>query len=575
MPAEAARKETIQDSPMISTVIYAFFACSLVLLSLILLGRKIPWIWLLLWGLSPVILVYALNPDFRVYSFHSFMHGGIVYQILNGKIPPPDPLVAGQATHYPWGFHMLAAGLSRLLRVSPFISMALLNIISLLLVMVFIYKISQLLIVSRRAGILAVIGAVFGSTPVVPELLRMLPKTIPTEIRGIPMLHKFISVNPLPIGLVLFLPAVYAAIRLFQGKRLVVNTLLVAGSALATGFVYPAFLPGIAAGVGLGFIVIVALRTAGLGRSGLAGGMLTVAALAVAGLILRPYLTSIGSGTVSNMQILDRRSVVANLARWVTTLAPVTVLIVLNLRQLTARLDRRGLLVVAVVAVASAGVYLAIHLPFDNEYKLLLISMVMLGMLGGLAFDAMLERYRRPAVLALVIVFIIPALRVTWLRAVRGRKVPSTYVERGMNTEPVDSEEAEFYRWIRTDTAANSVFIDSGLEIPVLGRRRLFIPPPGRGRQHQKGFGMIRIILTAQSGYDAELIDSRISIVDRLYDTSERLRPRDIAELRALGADVYAIARDTETAGDLENTGFLQVFSSPGGNRVYLLPKDG
>jgi hypothetical protein len=571
LPEETA----IQGLLMISTVIYGFFACSLVLLSLIVLGRKIPRIWLLVWGLSPVILVYALNPDFRVYSFHSFMHGGIVYQILNGNIPPPDPLVAGHAAHYPWGFHLLAAGLSRLLGVSPFISMALLNIISLLIVMVLIYKISQLLIVSRRAGILAVIGAVFGSTPVIPELLKMLPDNTPTEIRGIPILHKFISINPLPIGLALFLLAVYAAIRLFQGKRLVVNTLWVAGSTLATGFVYPAFLPGIAAGGGLGFVVIVALRAAGRGRSGLRMAILTVAALAVAGIILRPYLTSIGSGTVSNMDILNRRSIVANLTRWVTTLGPVTILIVLNLRQLAVRLDPRGLLAVAVVAAASAGVYLAIHLPFNNEYKLLLISMVMLGLLGGLAFDSMLERYRRPAVLALAILFIIPALRVTWLRAVRGRKVPSTYVERGMNTDPVDSEEAELYRWIRTNTVTNSIFIDSGLEVPVLGRRRLFIPAPGRGRQHQKGFGMIRIILTAQSGYDAELIDRRIKIVDRLYDTYKRLRPQDVEELHALGADVYAISRDTETAGDLESRGFLQVFSSPGGNRVYLLPKDG
>ena len=560
---------------MTSAIIYGFFACSLALLSLTVLGRKIPRILLLIWGLSPVILVYTLNPDFRVYSFHSFMHGGIVYQILNGNLPPPDPLVAGQPVHYPWGFHLLAAGLSGLLRVSPFISMALLNIVSLFLVMVLIYKISQLLIPSRRAGILAAVGAVFGSTPVIPELLKVLPEGTPTEIRGIPILHKFISINPLPVGLVLLLLALYAAIRLFQGKRLVANTLLVAGSTLATGFIYPAFLPGIAAGAGLGLVLIVALRIAGLERSGLLMGILTLAALAVAGLILRPYLTSIGSGTVSNMDILQRRSIVANLTRWAATLAPVTILVVLNLRQLAARLDRRGLLVVAVLAVASAGVYLAIHLPFENEYKLLLISMVMLGLLGGLAFDSMLERCPKPAVLALVILFIIPALRVTWLRAVRGEKVPSTYVERGMNTEPVDSEEAELYRWIRTNTATNSTFIDSGLEIPVLGRRQLFIPSSGKGRERWKGFGMIRIILTAQSGYDAGLIDRRTEIVSRLYDTPGGLRAQEVAELRALGGDVYAIAREGKTAGALESSGFLQVFSSPGGTLVYLLPKDG
>jgi hypothetical protein len=558
---------------MTATVIYAFSGCSVLLLALITAGRKIGSIWLLLWGLSPVILVYVLNPDFRVYSFHSFMHGGIVYQILTGSIPPPDPLVGGQPAHYPWGFHLLAAGLSGLLRLSPFISMALLNIVSLLATMVVIYKISQLLVTSRRAGILAVVGSVFGSTPVIPELLRGLPEGTPTEIRGIPILHKFISVNPLPVGLVMFLLAVYAAIRLFQGRGVIWSILLLFGSTLATGFIYPAFLPGLGAGITLGLAVTVLVRARKATGRDLPRSVITLAALAVAGLILRPYLTSIGSGTISNMDILRWRNVGGNLLRYVLTLAPAVVIIVLNGRRLAARLERRGLLVIVIAAVASAGVYLAIHLPLDNEYKLLLTSMVMLGILGGVAFDSMLERYSRPAAFVLIILFVIPALRVTWLRTVRGRSIPSTYVERGMNVEPLDRYDSELYRWIRTDTAPRSIFIDSRLEVPVLGQRQILIPPPAQGRQQQKGFGMIKIILTAQSGYEPDLVNGRTEIVDRIYGSAKRLPATDIEKLRALAVDVYAIARTPVTADKLEAAGFKAVFaSSDGSRRVFLLP---
>ncbi len=561
---------------MTGTVIYAFSACSVLLLALIVTGRKIRGIWLLLWGLSPVILVYVLNPDFRVYSFHSFMHGGIVYQILTGGIPPLDPLVGGQPAHYPWGFHVLAAGLSGLLRLSPFISMALLNIVSLLVTMMLIYKISQLLVTSRRAGILAVVGSVFGSTPVIPELLKALPEGTPTEIRGIPILHKFISVNPLPVGLVMLLLAVYAAIRLFQGRGVVWSILLLFGSTLATGFMYPAFLPGIAAGIGLGFAFTVVVRVGKGTCRELPRSVLALAALAVTGLVLRPYLTSIGSGTVSNMEILRWTNVGSNLLRYVLTLAPVVVIIALNGRGLAARLESRGLLTIVIAAVASAGVYLAIHLPLDNEYKLLLISMVMLGILGGLAFDSMLERYSRPAVLVLIILFVLPALRVTWLRTVRGRDIPSTYVERGINVEPLDRYDNELYRWIRTDTAPGSIFIDSRLEVPVLGQRQILIPPPAQGRQQQKGFGMIKVILTAQSGYESDLVNGRTEIVDRIYGPSNRLRASDIETLRTLAVDVYAIARTAVTADKLEAAGFKAVFaSSDGSRRVFLLPQAG
>jgi hypothetical protein len=66
-----------------------FAAAVFLLLYTILLGRKLSSLWLILAGIAPVVIVHVVNPSFRVWSFHSLLHGGIVYQILNGNLPPP------------------------------------------------------------------------------------------------------------------------------------------------------------------------------------------------------------------------------------------------------------------------------------------------------------------------------------------------------------------------------------------------------------------------------------------------------------------------------------------------------
>ncbi|HVP57161.1 MAG TPA: hypothetical protein VMU02_03600, partial [bacterium] len=107
---------------MMAIVFYALTAVTLGWLGFFLAGKRIPKIWLVALGVAPVALIYVLNPEFRVYSFHSFMHAGIIYQILNGNIPPTDPLLAGHAVAYPWGGHLIAAGLSRVFDITPFLS---------------------------------------------------------------------------------------------------------------------------------------------------------------------------------------------------------------------------------------------------------------------------------------------------------------------------------------------------------------------------------------------------------------------------------------------------------------------
>ena len=63
--------------------------------------------------------IYILNPYSRVYSNHGFFHASMTYQILNGSVPPSDPLFAGYPLHYPWAYAFLVAQGSRMLNISP------------------------------------------------------------------------------------------------------------------------------------------------------------------------------------------------------------------------------------------------------------------------------------------------------------------------------------------------------------------------------------------------------------------------------------------------------------------------
>jgi len=269
-------------------VLYALTAISLGWLALFLAGKKIGKIWLVVLGVAPVVLIYVLNPEFRVYSFHSFMHAGITYQILNGNLPPSDPLLAGHAAAYPWAAHLIAAGMSRIFNITPFLSIAVMNVASLALAMILIYRISKILVDDERANILSVVVSIYGITVANPSLLRLLAFKLPTEFRGVPILLKFITINVLPIGLVGFLLVIYVVLRLESSGRTLLKVAALLAALLGVGFTYPAFLPGIAASLAVAWIATLVLFRRETLRWSLRTLISTVLALGAAGLVVTP-----------------------------------------------------------------------------------------------------------------------------------------------------------------------------------------------------------------------------------------------------------------------------------------------
>ena len=115
-------------------IIFSALAVAFLLHRLVYSQKKINLAWPLLVFGGIFILLYAVNPQNRIYSFHGFLHTGIVYQILEGGLPPTNVLLAGEKLLYPWGYEFVCAQIVRIFNITPFYTFALVNIVSLLLV---------------------------------------------------------------------------------------------------------------------------------------------------------------------------------------------------------------------------------------------------------------------------------------------------------------------------------------------------------------------------------------------------------------------------------------------------------
>lgn len=544
-------------------------------LAAIVLGKRIPKVWLVLAGIAPVVSIYVFNPEFRVYSFHSFMHAGITYQILNGIIPPCDPLLAGQEVAYPWGCHLVAAGISRIFSVTPFMAIAAMNVASLTAAMVLIYRISRQMIDDERANILSVVVSIYGITLTNPYLMRVLGAGIPTEFRGIPVLLKFININILPMGLVLFLLFIYLVLRLEKTGKVLPSAPLLAAAILGAGFAYPAFLPGIGASLAALWIVSLACLRYERLRWSLKTVASTVASVVVSVILIRPYLAALSAGTVGQMAVFSEKTMAANALKYLVAAVPVLVLIFANAGAFK-RTDPKALMFLAVTVAATAAAYVSIHLTMDNEYKFLLLSTVTLGIPGGIAVARLVERcpgWRVAIVFVVLGLFVFPSLRFVARKLVQERSGRSsqTFFEKGRDLHSVDSETDEFYQWIKRNTVPRSAFIDTELEMPVLAQRSLLIGVGGREPGQRKGFGPVDMILRQQSGYSHDILDRRTAILEKTFAKDRPFSRAELSEMAGLPGPVYAVWRSGPAGRSaVDSTAFQEIFASRAGNlRLY------
>ncbi len=531
-----------------------------VALSALLYGAvriRIPGPLLVVLAIAPVVFIYLANPPARVCSNHGFMHASLAYQMMQGNVPPPNPLLHGEPLAYPWLYHLVAAGLALGLGLSPFNAFALINLCCLALTALVIFKLARMIFEDRATAIMAVALAIFGMTVLcqgpLAGIVQGLVQPVPVIVRGMPPLAKFANVNPNPLGILFFALFLYGAVAVFARRRPVLlywGALIL--SVIGTGLLYPFLLPALwASCVAVAAVALLRERRAALLRAGA-----LVVCVAVATLLVLPYVLGIGSARGQSSQL----QIVLSLGRTLTqggtlllTTGIVIVLLILKRRALWGQSPARRTAVLMLIASAAATGLMNVFCaaPLGTEYKFLMLTCLLLGVLAA---PCLWDLYRRRPLVALPLHagLLLPLASFLLTAATADWQLTDPYHEKGRYLRHADEDQDALYSWIMQNTAADAVFVDSQPTIPVFALRQLYVsmdlrqPSFGPG-QPRDGWGMPPyLVLTQSHGYDAGLIEKRMQIVAVLCSGRvSRVGPRVFSELvRTTGeADVYVVAR--------------------------------
>jgi len=524
--------------------------------------------WYVLLAVLTMTVMYALNPNNRVYSYHGFMHAGIVYQALNGNIPPLNPLLGGNPLLYPWGYHLLAAGISKMANLSPAYSFAVINVASAVLVMVLAYKISRTLVSSRSHNLFSALLTLTGATVFNLQMIDLIIQYahINIEDLAIPYFIKFTNVNAAPLGIVFYLLFLFSYIKMSQsGKYTLYYGALLFLSVSGCGFFYPLMFPGILVCTATLFVAEIILMSTNSQDSKYKIFATKMIVIVVAVLFVLPYLNSLtGSDVTGKTEILSLTYVKRNALSCFVIALPVIALILINFSTLKKTLNKYPTIVLLASAFANMLAYVVFHLHANNELKLFILSMASLGILGGISLFSLTKWPKKQLAALILIPFLIPAISVLWMNVNEYADCPVTYQEDGINILNTDAEKNELYQWIRSNTAQDAIFMDLDLDIPVFAQRQLFI---GKDTKHngkilvQLGYGItMKELLGPQSGYAPQLLNQRNELIDRLYDTKQELPLTELHDTSARVGKIYIIAKSREMQERFASPDFELVF---------------
>jgi hypothetical protein len=533
--------------------------------------KKLHLLWIIFICCLVTTIIFLYNTEMKVISVHTFFYAGPVYQILNGYIPPLDPLFGGEILHYQWGHPWAAACLSKILNVTPFNSFEIINILSLAGCIWLLYKISNLLIDDPKINVFSALFPIYCGTYISNFTLPKLVGVIPFyggENRIFPLLTKFHSFNGIPLGLVFFLMLVYGTMKLFEKKKTVLYSFLVLAGGIGTLFFYAAFGPGILAWYGfMGLLWLIKYKDDDFKAFGRTLLLLYIL-IFLSVLVVSPYLKQLASsGGFLKVDFCNPRIALQNIFNFLLPGLLSFSIIIFFRKYLIYSLERRNLSVMGCLFLSNMSCYLFSHIPSNGEYKFLLLAMIPFGIIGGIAFTRV-QHYSKWLALGLFLLLSMPTLQLCRYefsssprKMFNARYIPS-FQENGTILESRDSEENAMYRWIRENTSLDTYFIDKETRIPVYAQRSLWIgfetgkPLPGYD------MGMFR--LKFLHGYDDREYSQRQEVVQNIFGSQRSLTEQEIA-VYIIQKRLFVVVRDNNVKIPLERYGLCEVFTSETG----------
>jgi hypothetical protein len=537
------------------------------------------WSYLLL-GVAPPAALLLASPGLRVLGYHGFVQAGIVYQVLQGHIPPTSPLLAGQPGTYPWAGTLLLAGISRAFGISPFWAASIVTITSLVVVLATTFRIGMLVTGDREASLFGTAASLYAFTftqsvpdsPLKNGLAALLPFPF-AEPRGAPILEKFNGCTAFPLGLALYAAAILLLLNMARQGSSRRYAAAFTVTLLALAFVYPYFLPPMA-------LLCAAASFLAWGDGPLRRRLVVVlaGALAVVGTLVLPYYLQLRVGRTGAVLELGAAAGLGRQAGvLVVTLLPMSLLLLWARRSVRDGLRGKGraatLLVVG--AVVNLLLFAFLQAPLWSQYKFLLLGIFAVGIVGGLGFRTLRER-AWPAAFVVLTVFLLPFALDCLHKASDWKDAASTFLESGLSLDHADPAQRQLDAWIRTGTDPRAVFIDTELGLPVYGQRALYVALPEQEQvkalstRGGDGYALDpRVILKIVDGAPGDLVDRRMETATRLLAGAPPTQA-DLAAIAAAGPRAYLVLRPRATGAARARLAFPVVFENAAATVVEL-----
>jgi len=518
-------------------------------------------------GCAPVVL-FALPPDHRLISFHGFLHQSIAYRILEGGVPPFDPLFAETPLLYPWAHHLLVAGLCEATNVSPASLFAVLNLVLLAGTLATVHAIASTLFRDRTTSLLAAALSLYALAALpIAWLLAAFP-SIELESRLIPI-QKFVSTNSNSFGFLFYALGLLALVRLADRQSLRRGLALLFGAVLGAAVFYPlVWAPLVALAT-----VCALLLARGSGTRSAAIGVIVCTALA--SLVALPYLVSVQIGKSPSATIGFEWSIAHGIRNGANLLLVVFGWLLLLAFDLPAlrRMARERPAVVGVVAAAAivpAAMFWPLHAAVHSEYKFLALAGFTLAIPSAQVIRKLHDRSLLLCFLLLALLFLPAGGFFAQLARYDFRHGATAVQERGPLIVPDDPHESALARWIRSETSPDAVFVDSELTIPPFAHRQLYVAMEPATARQLAGWGLSPTTLLADViGHPLDEIDRRRKVTRALLgahgldDALVGLR-RDI-----FAGELYLVSRSPIASGRLAQRSELERVFGIGPIRVF------
>ena len=532
--------------------------------------------------LVPGIVAVLGSPRLQM-SFHGFLHSAYTYEIMNGLVPPDNPLLPGHPANDYWLYHVLLGGLAHSLRIAPPLVSILLNMVALVVsafLLAWILRRLGLWPTNALAKGLVVLVVLFALN--LFGIIHTLGFEPPTDrvtfgepsltglayvggARSAGLFGKFLNFNGFPLGIAFFLLALTCGVRLTRR----VDAFSLAG--FAAGLLGALVFHATTGAFGLGVLpVALAISTLAfrspIERSISRRTLVTIGAPIVFALIILAHYVLSAANALNDATQLDVFNG-RNFARFFVLTGPLIPFFVLGFRD-AVRKGRRDLLMLSLAAVGGGILACVLVLAGGNQYKFDYLAALPMALVAVAGWWRVRESRRKwvsgtaLGVAACSVSLVIGNQLYTGIAYLTSSyATDKTLAYDGPNvvaSEPGGMTDA--WEWLRANSPKDSIVL-----LPVTSRDRATLLPLSQRLPYMARGGL----LTA--GYPE--FEERAARIRELYSSttpsSRKALVLDEVRKDANGRPLFiVVAAGRMPLTDASALGLDQVFSS-GGTQMY------